>query len=172
MRNVFVGLVASLLLACGGSQNREVRDYLPVIQSGLAFGSVTAGTLADLEIREEDWRSCVAYTTLESALMSASTVSGPIFPAVDLDVSECLSFNPDFTPGVADEDLIRTVSSVTDAVLHVASSLLMDVPCPERSTVQAALDFVRSAVPVAVAEITSPDGIVTIPEVSVGECVE
>ncbi len=174
-------LSVGLLLSLGCKPSSGVKspeDYLPYISMGLEAGA-TAALLGKNEAKAQSaFAACVTTGVLSSAFNTASDVvigistENPQIPAVDVDVSDCVEFAPHpVTEGKEIGDDVQEIidlwaaAALTNAKFYILK--LKGQNCKGYETGMAVLGYVEGLVEPIVAEISEPDGKLSLPAVPV-----
>jgi len=120
-----------------------------------------------------NWKACVAAEVISEASRSSASALfnyGNVIPEVSVDVSECLALNPDFEPGTDSEEFATVITTLITSVLEtaqlVSERLTDEDQCGTLAYIVGALEYVKAATGPIVSEVTSPDGVIVLPEVS------
>jgi hypothetical protein len=133
--------------------------------------------LAQSALAAEAWEACVASTVTGSVLEAsqAAILNRSELPELSVDVSACLAFNLDFEPGDSSLPTVTLPIEAAVSTLNTVESFLTvwsEDLCEKAPVVFLLQNYLQLAVPEVLSEILSPDGVVTIPSVSLAtnEC--
>ena len=170
------------LVACSGCGPKAGTDAPPPLQLGdVAAMLDTLGDAASgLQGLGDSAVVCYVTTSSATALHTASdTMLGveaaadggdALLPAVDVDFSACQDV-ADLEGVDIDAQAVAAVAAVAGLAptidLIVGQVVLADA-CTAREWVSASLEYAAGVAPEVLAELTEPDGVVTVPEVTVG----
>jgi len=169
MRNLLLSLLAALpLTACGSTQNF---DPVPLVLTAVQGGEIVSSILAQNALESEAWEACVAATVTGAVLGAAqeALVDQTELPALGVDVSDCLIFNPDFEAGDSTlPSVSRPIEAAISTLITIDTFLNVwgDELCEKIPAIFVVYDYLEAAVPEILAEILAPDGIVSVPAIS------
>jgi hypothetical protein len=169
---LFIGLV---LIGCpkkplptGGAA-----DPTPIIIVGLDTGAQLSAASGKMAEESEDYVGCIVGSVLSTALETAKegvegNLDGGLLPAVDMDISGCLPLAEKMPEG---QDVPAIVQPIFDMALQASKAAVAvyggDMACAPKAWTMAGLEYAQGLVPVVIAEVASPDGVLSIPEVAV-----
>jgi len=151
----------------------ESPDPIPVVLISLESASSISAVAGQFAQQSGDYVGCVTGLALSAALTTArdgvaGNIEGGLIPGVDLDVGVCLDLAESQPEG---EDVPALVQPLVDVGLQTVKTVLdiygSQIDCAALAWTQAGLTYAGQVVGAAVAEIESPDGKVTLGEVSV-----
>lgn len=172
--------IAALLIGCGSTT-----QYLPIIDASIDGAKGVTQSGKAIALHKEDVAGCYITCALLTALDTAQgAVDGwlkgedppGVIPAVDIDLSECISLighPPEpILKGDARVIVTATVGGILPAIDAVIRAILTasEVSCEERAVADAVLRYVQSVAPAVVDELSNPDGVLTVPEVVFNSC--
>ena len=155
-------------------------DPTALIITGLSSGASISALTGALAYDKGDYVGCLVGSSLASALMtSAEAVAtnmhqeGGSLPSIDVDVSTCLELAPEEVEAVevpaSVEPLVSTaLSSVKSLLLAYGSSM----ECQPLAWSQGAVTYVEGIFTAVLSEIEEPDGVISVPSVSVDACTD
>ena len=170
-------LLSLLLTGCpksGPVSNSGAKaDVTPIIIVGLDTGAQLSAASGQMARESGDYVGCLVGSTLSAALSTAKdgvegNLEGGLLPAVDLDISECLPLAESMPEG---QDVPEVVEPIFDMALQASKAAVAvygdDMACAPKAWTIAGLGYAEGLIPVVIAEVSSPDGVLSIPEVSV-----
>ena len=164
------------LMGCpkkGPNSSGSAVDPTPIIIVGLDTGAQLSAASGKMAEESEDYVGCVVGSVLASALETAKdgvqgNIEGGLLPAVDLDISQCLPFAEKMPEG---QDVPAVIEPIFDMALQASKAAVAvygeDMACAPKAWTMAGLRYAEGLLPVVIAEVASPDGVLAIPEVSV-----
>lgn len=148
-------------------------DPTPIIIVGLDTGAQLSAVSGDMAQESEDYVGCIVGAALSTALGTAKdgvegNIDGGLLPAVELDISGCLPLSEKMPEG---QDVPAIVQPIFDMALQASKAAVAvyggDMACAPRAWTMAGLEYAEGLVPVVIAEVANPDGILSIPQVAV-----
>ena len=159
----------------------ESVDPTALIITGLSGGASISSLTGVLAYDKGDYVGCLVGSSLASALRtSAEAVAtnmhqeGGSLPSIDVDVSTCLELAKPYLLQAA--EVPASVEPLVSTALSSVKSLLIaygpSMECQPLAWSQGAVTYVEGIFAAVVSEIEDPDGVISVPSVSVDACTD
>jgi hypothetical protein len=172
----FIAVVALMLSGCAprrGTASPE--DYYASAKLSLEGGRVAAMIGRNQSLAEKNFVGCVVGDVTAAALKSGQEAlrgklsESPVIPSFDLDLKDCMTLRGAETLP-ADDEVAALVESVVGVSLLAArhyAEKLKGVDCRKGAAVIAVVDYVSRVAEPLMAELTEPDGVVSVGAVEI-----
>jgi hypothetical protein len=165
-------LILTPLLGCAHAPEAlRPTDVIATVAAGLHFGSQIAAWRGSEALAIGDRAGCIAGGVAASLAQSAAVAVAagpsktPVLPNVQINISACGVTEPIL------EGADASVAPVLSLTFESARTLLTihgsRLPCREHAWIDGALAWGASAAPAIYEELRAPDGVVSVPEVTV-----
>lgn len=165
--------VALLIALSGCPHNPEAirsSEIVTSVGSSLYFAGQLAAWQGNEALEDGDVASCVGFGVAGAVALAASDAvvmwpTSPVLPEVKIDISRCGPM-----PAVlanADEDVQAVLSLSFESAKRLVEVYDDRMPCRTATWLKGVLTWCGSAAPAIFEELRAPDGIVTVPSVSI-----
>lgn len=168
-------LMASQISCATGSGGESQPDYLPLVEAALAGSQAVTDVGLDLAVSRGDTAGCYTAAALSTALSTGLSVVRDLdsgrdaIPGVSVDISACIALSGETPAPILSGEAQALVSGVSSAVLPAVAAITAGVlaasgaSCETRRAIRAVSEYIQSAIPEVVSELSEPDGVITIP---------
>lgn len=175
-RGVLTLVAIPLCLSLGCKPKKDTaspEDYFPLAIAGLEIGKTAAYIARNDFIEKKNFAGCVTSEVLAAAfdageqVLDKKMIDKIVIPALDVDVSECMPFNPHEPK--SHEDIAQIFEAVTGAGVSVAmiyAKKLEITDCKKGKAVLGVLDWINKIIDPIAQEISKPDGVFSTPAVT------
>ena len=164
--------ILTLLLGCAHSPEAlRPHDVVATVAAGLHFGSQIAAWRGSEALDSGDRAGCIAGGVAASLAQSAAVAvaagpsKSPVLPNVQINISACGVVEPVLEG--ADASVAPILSLTFDSARTLLAIHGSRLGCREHAWIDGVLAWGASAAPAVYEELRAPDGVVSVPEVTV-----